>query len=219
MINGLNDSGVTVPNVRTTRRGNGTLNEPINIRDTQWINSDNSRAVKTFNNIADSNFQATYNKFNYTNGISDAILHNGNQGELTDKLLDTIDDVNKLADKLVFQKVDGYVNLIESVDGEHFDRGYLQTVAAVALQTFPSISTQVTDDYYDTLLKRFNPQVANAYRNNNFTDQADLINHLGEAVARARGIKRNSDLYRPYVMQAGAHALMALNLEMLLVKI
>ena len=212
MINGLNDSGVTVPNIRTTRRGNGTLSEPINIRDTHWINNDNSRAVKSFNNIADSNFQATYNKFNYTNGISDAISHNGNQGELTDKLLDTIDDVNKLADKLVFQKVDGYVNLIESVDGEHFDRGYLQTVAAVALQTFPSISTQVTDDYYDTLLKRFNPQVANAYRNNNFTDQADLINHLGEAVARARGIKRNSDLYRPYVMQAGAHALMALKL-------
>lgn len=215
MINDLHDyqeahNQNRIVNTRTRARSQNTNNGPLNAVNLD-INQDTSRAIKSFNNIPDTEFQTSYNKFNYSNGIADAIGINSGRDEAS-KLIDTIDDVNKLADKLVFQKVDGYVNLIESVDGEHFDRGYLQTVAAVALQTFPSISTQVTDDYYDTLLKRFGPQVANAYKNNNFTDQADLINHLGEAVARARGIKRSSYLYRPYVIQAGAHALMALKL-------
>jgi hypothetical protein len=104
------------------------------------------------------------------------------------------------------------VDNIETINGE-FSREYFDIVSACALSQLPTISTDITDDYYETLLTRYgSSKVADTFKNNKLADQDVLNMALGESIARSLGYNADSYLFDDVAREAGQHALVALAL-------
>lgn len=127
-----------------------------------------------------------------------------------------IEQVKSLASKLgVNLKVDTtgkrIVDSVETVNGE-FNTYYLRVVSAVALANLPTLSSEMTDDYYATLVERYGYKAARAMKEQKLADQDTVVLSIGESIARSLGYSVHSPFFADAAREAGQHALVALEL-------
>ena len=127
-----------------------------------------------------------------------------------------IDQVKSLASKLgVNLKIDTtgkrIIDSVETANGE-FNTYYLRVVSAVALANLPTLSSEMTDDYYATLVERYGYQAARAMREQKLADQDTAVISIGESIVRSLGYDVHSPFFADAAREAGQHALVALEL-------
>ena len=127
-----------------------------------------------------------------------------------------VEQIMDVAQKLSINlKVDNtgkrIIDSVETVNGE-FNPYYLRVVATVALANLPNLSSDMTDDYYATLVDRYGQNAARAMRDQNLADMDVAVKSIGESIVRALGYNVNSPFFADAAIEAGQHALVALQL-------
>ena len=131
-------------------------------------------------------------------------------------MLDKIEQYARTA-KAAFKVNSTRYSLTSKYDavGENFADYYVNTIAAVALRALPGISSQMTDDFKETLQQRYPnyEKMIKFYEDNNIVDLPTLASEMGKVAAMSLGYTQqgNTTLYNAVVEETGKHCIALLH--------